>query len=264
MLRTNFLKATLDRGDSVIGTWAIMPSIVTADVIAATGIDFLVIDEEHGPIGFETAQAMAIACDSRGVSPVIRVGGVIEAEILRALDVGAHAIHVPNVKAAEDARRIVGFAKYPPAGDRGFSPFTRAGGYSAANSEWLTSEANDNTLVCIHIEGSDAVERIGSFLEVEGIDIVFVGLYDLSKSMGLPGQVDHPDVLAKLDECIDAIRSAGKVPGTIANTPAQMRTMLERGVRYLTYSVDCEMLGRPYREAAETFFAATGRARDAR
>lgn len=264
MLRTNFLKEKFEAGDSVIGTWAVMPSAVTADVIAAAGVDFLVIDGEHGPIGFETAQTMAIACESRGVSPVIRVGGVIEAEILRALDVGAHAIHVPNVKSAEDAQRIVGFAKYPPAGDRGFSPFTRAGGYSAANSQRLTGEANANTLVCIHIEGQDAVDRIGSFLEVDGIDIVFVGLYDLSKSMGLPGQVDHPDVLAKLEECIAAIAEAGKVPGTIANTAGQMQAMLDRGIRYLTYSVDCEMLGRPYREAVDNFRAATGKARDAR
>jgi len=259
MFRANFLKATLDQGEPVVGTWAVLPSAVTADVIAASGLDFVVVDAEHGPIGFETAQAMVMACESRGVSPVVRVGGVIEAEILRALDVGAHAIHVPNVKTAEDARRVVGFAKYPPQGDRGFSPFTRAGGYSAANSQKLTSEANGNTMVCIHIEGSDAVARIGTFLEVDGIDIIFIGLYDLSKSMGMPGQVDHPDVLAKLDECIGAIRAAGKVPGTIANTPAQMKAMLGRGIRYLTYSVDCEMLGRAYREAAETFFEATGR-----
>lgn len=262
MLRTNFLKTALDRGDSVIGTWAIMPSVVSADVIAASGVDFVVIDTEHGPIGYETAQAMVITCESRGTSPVIRTGGVIEAEILRALDVGAHAIHVPNVKSVEDAGRIVGFAKYPPMGDRGFSPFTRAGAYSAANSARLTSEANGNTLVCIHVEGSEAVERIDSFLAVDGIDIIFVGLYDLSKSMGMPGQVDHPSVLAKLQECIDAVLAAGKVPGTIANTPEQMQMMLDRGIRYLTYSVDCEMLGRPYREAASLFHTATGRVRD--
>ncbi len=263
MLRANHLKAALDRGDSVIGTWAIIPSVVTADVIAASGIDFVVIDAEHGPIGFETAQEMVIACESRGTSPVIRTGGVIEAEILRALDIGAHAIHVPNVTTAEDARRIISFAKYPPVGRRGFSPFTRAGGYSADNSARLTSESNDNTLVCIHIEGGDAVDRIDSFLAVEGIDIIFVGLYDLSKSMGLPGQVDHPDVLAKLQECIDAITAAGKIPGTIANTPGQMQTMLDRGIRYLTYSVDCEMLGRSYREAVALFLTATGRTQDA-
>jgi len=259
VLHTNFVKATLDRGDPAIGTWAIMPSLVVADAIAATGIDFLVIDGEHGPIGFETAQGMAIACESRGVSPIIRVGGVIEAEILRALDVGAHGIHVPNVTTAEDARRVVGFAKYAPDGERGFSPFTRAGGYSAANAQRLTREANQNTLICIHVEGEEAVEHVDSFIEIDGIDIVFVGLYDLSKAMGLPGQVDHPEVLARLENCIGAIRSAGKVPGTIANTPAQMRTMLGYGVRYLTYSVDCEMLSRPYREAAMRFFEATGR-----
>jgi 4-hydroxy-2-oxoheptanedioate aldolase len=264
MLRTNFLRARLERGHDVIGTWAVMPSVASADVIAAAGVDFIVIDGEHGPIGFETAQAMAIACESRGVSPVIRVGGVIEAEILRALDVGAHAIHVPNVKTAQDARRIIQFAKYPPSGDRGFSPFTRAGGYSAANSVALTSGANDNTLVCIHIEGQDAVNRIDSFLEVDGIDIIFVGLYDLSKSMGLPGQVDHPDVLGKLRATVDAVVAAGKVPGTIANNSEQMNAMLDIGIRYLTYSVDCEMLGRPYRDAVAAFAAATGRTEEAR
>ncbi|MCL5886989.1 MAG: aldolase/citrate lyase family protein, partial [Actinobacteria bacterium] len=240
------------------------PSTVTADVIAAAGLDFIVIDGEHGPIGPETAQAMSIACESRRVSPVIRVGGIIEAEILRALDVGAHAIHVPNVKSADEARRVVHLAKYPPAGGRGFSPFTRAGGYSAINATRVTAQANANTLICIHIEGVEAVERLGSFLEIDGIDIVFLGLYDLSTSMGLPGQVDHPDVVAKLERSIDAILSAGKVPGTIANTPDQMQAMLDRGIRYLTYSVDCEMLGKPYHEIKDAFFAAAGRDRGAR
>lgn len=264
MLRTNYIKEVLESGEPVLGTWAVIPSPVTADVISAAGVDFIVIDGEHGPIGFETAQAMVMACESRGVSPVIRVGGVIEAEILRALDVGAHAIHVPNVKSAEDARRIVRFAKYPPMGDRGFSPFTRAGGYSGDNSARLTSEANSNTLICLHVEGQDAVERIDSFLEVDGIDIVFVGLYDLSKSMGLPGQVDHPDVLAQLRTSVDAIRRAGKIPGTIANNPEQMALMLGLGIRYLTYSVDCDMLRRTYRDAVAGFAAATGRTGDSR
>jgi len=259
MLRDNFLRARLECGDAVIGTWAVIPSAVTADVIASSGMDFVVIDCEHGPVGFETAQGMVVACESRAVSPVIRVGGVIEADILRALDVGAHAIHVPNVRTADDARRIIEYAKYPPAGKRGFSPFTRAGGYSAANSAQLTSQANGNTLVCIHIEGQDAVDRIDSFLEVDGVDIVFVGLYDLSTSMGLPGQVDHPDVREKLQATVDAVAASGRVPGTIANSVEQMKAMLDLGIRYLTYSVDCEMLRRSYQEAATVFAAAAGR-----
>lgn len=255
MLRINHLKTKLDAGQTVIGTWAIMPSLVAADVMASTGLDFIVIDGEHGPVGFETVQSMAVACESRGVSPVVRVGGVIEAEILRALDIGAHCVHVPNVRSADDARRIVRYAKYPPEGDRGFSPFTRAGDYTAANSRRLTSEANGSTLLCIHVEGEDAVNDIGSFLAVEGIDILFIGIYDLSKSMGLAGQVDHPDVFEKLSDSVRAIRDAGKVPGTIANSPEQMASVVDLGVRYLTYSVDCEMLGRSYRQAVEDFSA---------
>ena len=259
MLRQNFLQTKLNRGESVIGTWAVIPSVVSADVIATTGIDFLVIDGEHGPTAFETGQAMVIACESRGVSPVVRVGGLIEADILRALDIGAHCIHVPNVNSVQQARDVVDCAKYPPAGSRGFSPFTRAGGYSAYNGARLTAEANCRTLLCIHIEGQDAVADIESFLSVDGIDIVFVGLYDLSKSMGAPGEVDSPRVRDGLRACVTAILGAGKVPGTIANSPAQLRAMVELGVRYVTYSVDCEMLGRAYRDAVADFAAITAR-----
>jgi len=259
MLRDNFLQTKLNRGESVIGTWAVIPSVVTADVIATAGVDFLVVDGEHGPTGFETGQAMVIACESRGVSPVVRVGGLIEADILRALDIGAHCIHVPNVNSVQQARGVVDCAKYPPVGSRGFSPFTRAGGYSASNGARLVAEANDRTLLCIHIEGQDAVAGIESFLSVEGIDIIFVGLYDLSKSMGAPGEVDSPRVMDGLRACVTAILAAGKVPGTIANSPAQLRAMVELGVRYVTYSVDCEMLGRAYRDVVTDFAAITGR-----
>lgn len=97
MLNRNYLKEKLESGQSVIGTWSIIPSTVTTEIIASTGVDFIIIDAEHGPISFETAQDMAIVCESRGVSPVMRVGTIDEADILKALDIGVHCIQIPNV-----------------------------------------------------------------------------------------------------------------------------------------------------------------------
>ena len=105
MRNKNFLKEKLISGQPVLGTWSIIPSAVTTDIIASTGLDFIIIDNEHGPISFETAQNMAIACESRMVSPIMRVGGVIEADILKALDIGMHGIQIPNVQSENDIKK---------------------------------------------------------------------------------------------------------------------------------------------------------------
>lgn len=237
----------------MLGTWSIMASPIVADVIAGTGVDFIIIDAEHGPTTFETAQQMAIACESAGVSPMMRVPGIDEADILKALDIGCHGVQVPNVKHVEDIARIVQYAKYPPLGARGFSPFTRAGRYSHESSPQYTVEANNNTLVAIHLEGKDAIDQVASIAGVEGLDIIFVGLFDLSKSLGVPGHVEHPQVMSLLESVVQHARKQGKFVGTIATSPAQLRRFLDMGVQYITYSVDCEMLSRSYREATRQF-----------
>lgn len=253
MLRPNFLKQKLASGRPVIGTWSVIPSPVVADVIASSGVDFLIIDSEHGPINFETAQQMVIACESRGVSPVMRVSGVNEGEILKALDIGTHCVQIPNVTNRGEIDSVVRMAKYPPAGNRGFSPFTRAGGYSHENAVKLTGTANENTLIAVHIEGKAAVENIADFLAVKELDIIFIGLFDISKSLGIPGQVNDPRVQQILAELAAKIKQAGKYPGTIATDAAQLERFLAAGLQYITYSVDCEMLGRAYKKAVAEF-----------
>ena len=253
MLRLNFLKQKLESGRAVIGTWAVIPSPIVADIIAASGIDFIIIDSEHGPINFETAQQMVIACESRGVSPVMRVGGVIEAEILRALDIGTHCVQVPNVTTRSDVERLVKFFKYPPTGNRGFSPFTRAGNYSLENARTLTTTANENVLTAIHIEGKDAIDNIDEILQTPYLDIVFLGLFDISKSMGMPGDVDNPVVLRFLETLTGKINQAGKYPGTIVTNVGKMSQFLNMGIKYITYSVDCEMLSSNYKAITSNF-----------
>ena len=145
MLKKNFIKSKLANGEKVIGTWITVPSPIVVDIICSAGIDFVIIDREHGPISFETAQEMIISCESRNVSPLVRIGGIDEPEILKVHDIGAHGIQIPNVVSLEDVKRIIKYSKFPPHGERGFSPFTRSGDYSIVNSSRLVEKTNNNT-----------------------------------------------------------------------------------------------------------------------
>jgi 4-hydroxy-2-oxoheptanedioate aldolase len=253
MIKKNYLQEKLAAGKTVIGTFAVIPSPITADIIASADFDFIVIDGEHGPINFETAQQMVIAAESRNISPAMRVSGVNESEILKALDIGAHCLHIPNITTKNDIQLAISYAKYPPIGKRGFSPFTRAGGYSPQNVTQITQLANKNTLLAVHIEGKDAFENIDSILRMKELDIVFVGLFDLSKSLGIPGQVDNPKVLELLKKIADTANRRGKIPGTIATNQAQLERCIKYGVRYITYSVDCDIIRASFLKISANF-----------
>ncbi len=243
----------LRAGKPVIGTWAVIPSAITADIIASSGVDFMIMDREHGPVSFETAQQMAIACESRGVSPIMRVGDIERSLIQNALDVGMHGIQVPNVDLPEHAREVVRWSKYPPEGERGFSPFTRAGDYSIENGARLTTTANANTAVILNIEGEHAVSQFDRILEVAGTDVIFVGLFDLSKALGIPGQVDDPRVHSLLKEVVEKARSAGVHVGTIATKHVKIEQFLDMGMNYIVYLVDCDVLRGAYAQAVDVF-----------
>ena len=173
MNKCNFIKEKLYSGKAVLGTWSIIPSVELADIIASSGVDFIIIDSEHGPINFETAQRMAIACESREVSPIMRISSINENDILKALDIGMHGIQIPNISCKKDAEEIINFAKYPPIGNRGFSPFTRSGDYIPNDVKNLTMESNKNTLIGINIEDIDAINNIDEILSVKSLDIIF-------------------------------------------------------------------------------------------
>lgn len=255
MLRRNFLKEKLESGRAVLGTWVGIPSPVVADIISSSGLDFIVIDTEHGPISFETAQNMIMSAESRRVSPCIRVPGLNESDILKALDIGTHCLQIPNISTRKDAELAVQLAKYPPIGKRGFSPFTRAGNYSVGAVKDLTQKANAAVLLAIHIEGKEAIDNIDEILKIIGIDIVFIGLFDLSKSLGIPGDIDNPKVVNYLKDLVKRTTKAGKYPGTIVANDQQLRKYSDFGVKYFTYSVDCEVISRSYNGIVDGFRA---------
>lgn len=253
MIKKNFALEKLNNDETVLGTFVVNPSVVGADIIASSGLDFIIIDREHGPITFETAQSMAIACESRGVSPIMRVGNIDLSSIQNALDTGMHGIQIPNIDTKQNAMDVIQFAKYPPEGLRGFSPFTRAGDYSIHNAQILTQKSNDNTLVIYNIEGINAVNNFDEIMSVEGADVYFVGLFDLSKSLGIPGDTENPLVIRKLEAIVEKAAKQKKKVGTIATNKDQMRQFISMGIKYITYSVDCEILRSSYQSIVNSF-----------
>lgn len=253
MVRCNFLMDKLNSGKVVIGTWIILPSLSSLDVIASAGLDFVILDSEHGPLGFEKIQEMVMVCESRNVSPVVRVSGLREDEILKALDVGAHGVQVPNVLNLADVQSIVDFSKYPPVGKRGFSPFTRSGEYGGVDRKQLTTDVNSNSLIVVNIEGVDALINLDLILTNENIDVIFVGLYDLSKSMGVPGDIDNPLVQEKLKEIVEKVNRSGKKVGTIASSENDLKKYSDMGMTYLVYLVDATVLRDAYSGICQVF-----------
>jgi 4-hydroxy-2-oxoheptanedioate aldolase len=246
MLRKNYLKEKLEKNRQTIGTWNIIDSTMVVDVIASSGIDFIVIDAEHGSISYETAQAMITICESYKVSPIMRVGEINESLILRALDIGSHGVQLPNITTAEDAKQFVKFAKYPPIGIRGFSPYTKAGLYDVINGKTMPVIANKNTLLIANVEGKEGIENLQEIVEVDGIDVIFIGLFDMSKSLGIPGDVQNPIVMEKLDKAIEIIHGNGKKVGSIASNLDMLQLLKEKKIDYLTYSVDTGMIKESY------------------
>ena len=237
----------------MFGTWSIIPNPVATDIIASAGLDFIIIDSEHGPISFETAQQMIMACESRKVSPVMRVGAIDQDRIQKAMDIGVHAIQVPNIITQEDVDDVIRFSKYPPIGARGFSPFTRAADYSMENATTHTRKANDNTLVAIHLEGEDAFAHIDQILEIKHLDIIFIGIFDLSKALGIPGQIEDSRVVRHLKELTAKINKAGKYPGTIVTNEKKLKEAVDTGIKYITYSVDCDIFRNGFSQIKKAF-----------
>lgn len=248
MLKENWLRNKLkNSADPCIGTWITIPCPASLDVICSVGPDFVVIDTEHAPTSFETAQIMAMTCESRHVSPVYRVPGAIQNEIVRSLEIGMHAIQVPNITSAEMARDVVQSSRYRPDGAKGLSPFTRACDYSSENAARMVSVANKNTLLIVQVEGQEGIDNIEEILDVRGIDLVFIGLYDLSNYLGIPGELNNPKLKDLFSRLVQKINDHGIIVGSISNTFEQLRFLLDSGVRYITHSADCQTLGSAYR-----------------
>jgi 4-hydroxy-2-oxoheptanedioate aldolase len=224
------------------------------NIIAAAGFDFVVIDLEHGPASFETVEAMARAARSEQVSAIVRLGTISAEQILRSLDCGVEGVLTGHVQSGAAARDVVALCKYHPAGARGFSPYTRAGGYSGGDITGHTRRQNERTVVGVILEGQEAIEELDAILETRQLDLVYIGAYDLSQALGIPGEVQHPKVRKHMEVCVRRIRDAGVAAGGhVARTADDMAWMVDIGMQFVTYLPDCAVLSNALRTAVDAF-----------
>jgi 4-hydroxy-2-oxoheptanedioate aldolase len=207
------------------------------EVAGYAGFDFVILDREHGPSDVENLQNLIRAAIVAGVVPVVRVPGISEEAIGKALDVGAGGIQIPQISTAEQAREAVKLAKFFPLGERGVCRFVRAARYSAMDRKAYFEEAN-KSLVILQLEGTEAVNNVDEIMGVQGVDIIFIGPYDLSQSLGIPGEVSHPLVVEKMKYIVKKAEQYGTVLGTFIDTYENAKLWKDAGIKYLSWSVD--------------------------
>lgn len=237
-MRRNLLKEKLQRGEAVVGPFMNCSYPAFIEIAGLAGFDFAIIDTEHGPLSIETAEDLCRAGQLAGLDPIVRVSANDQPLIQRALDIGSGGVQVPQIETREQAEAVVRAAKYAPLGMRGISLFTRAGDYTVYGTEGLTDGLNAEQVVIIHIEGVRGLENLDEIVTVPGIDVVFLGPYDLSQSFGIPGQVNDPRVVQGMESAVSKIRAAGKAAGTFAGDAATARRWIDTGVQYISLGVD--------------------------
>jgi 2-dehydro-3-deoxyglucarate aldolase/4-hydroxy-2-oxoheptanedioate aldolase len=229
----------LRNDELLLGTMLTLPSPEIAEMVSRCGFDWLFMDGEHGPLSILDWQRQIQAVGGRCAS-ILRVPSASERDIKKALDIGADGIIAPMVNDAEQARRVVGYCKYPPRGRRGVG-LARAQGYGYAFAGYMAS-ANDETAVIVQAEHLDAIENIDEIVRVDGIDAVFIGPYDLSASMGKTGEVGADDVVAAIERVTRACQRQGVALGYFGVDAASVRPYMERGYRLICAGTDASFV----------------------
>lgn len=257
---TTGLRERIAAGRITLGSWLTLAHPGTAEVMAASGFDWLVLDCEHGGYDLETATSLmrALQAAQPSCQPLVRVSQNDTLEIRRALDAGAYGVIVPMINTREAAQHAVAAAHYPPRGVRGYG-FTRANRYGAEFASHLAWAEREHTVI-VQIEHYQAIEHIDDIVSVEGVDCAFVGPWDLSGSMGLAGQLDHPRVISALERVVACCAEHGKAAGLLITipTPEAVSAALQRGFTFLALGVDALLLTHRCQEIVATARQAAG------
>ena len=248
----NKLRQIFSEGKTALGSFVVLNAPDLVEILALTGFDFVVIDNEHGPIGHESSQHLIRAAELRGMTPIVRIPNTMESTILHTLDIGAHGIQVPQVSDPETARTIVRYSKYSPAGRRGVS-FPRSADYGLTDLNKYFDYANSQVMTIVHCENTKCLENLDTICEVPGIDVIFLGPYDMSQSMGITGQVTHPRIQEAADRVVAAAKKYGKIAGIFAANGAAAKERAAQGFQYITLGLDTALFAAKCRQEVEAF-----------
>jgi 2-keto-3-deoxy-L-rhamnonate aldolase RhmA len=233
------LKSRLQKRETTIGSWITLGHPAIAEIMAAAGFDWLTVDMEHSAITLEQAQHLIQVIELSGCVPLVRVGENDPNLIKRVMDAGSYGVIVPQVNSRKEAENAVKSVKYPPTGTRGVG-LARAQGFGTEFESYKAWNEQES-IVIVQIEHIDAVNDIDNILSVDGVDAFMVGPYDLSGSLGIPGQFEHPKFLAAMEKVNDAMERIRDVAPGFHVVPPEvelLETKIKEGYSFLAYSLD--------------------------
>ena len=249
----NKLRIMLEKGERPFGTFFELGGANVAEALGQTGLDYIIIDNEHGPFDVESSVESIRACESSGLTPICRVREISRPAVLKLLDQGAAGLIVPCVDTVEQVHKLVEYAKYAPVGRRGFSGSRKdRWGYAYPATMSIEEQMafwNRETLLIPQCETMGCLEHIEEVAAIPGVDGIFVGPFDLSISMGIPGQFQNPDFLKALERILAACKAAGKFTMIFTGRLDWVADYYHMGFDTVAYSMDCAMMVNGFRNA---------------
>ncbi len=242
-MKKNELKKLLSKQKDTYGCWLTIPHILIPEILAPAGFDWLTVDMEHSSIDLGDLLPLILSIEANGMVPLVRVGELNPNLIKRVMDAGAYGVIVADIRTREQAETAVASVKYPPEGNRGVGLY-RAQKFGRGFDEykhWLATES----IVIVQIEHIEAVKKIDEIFETPGLDAFMVGPYDLSASLGKPGDFDAPEVKDALKTVMNAASRHNITAGfhSVSSDPEAALQRREQGYRFIAFSVDSIFLG---------------------
>jgi 4-hydroxy-2-oxoheptanedioate aldolase len=228
------LKDRFRDGEILVGTWLNGPVASQVEIIGGAGFDFVILDSEHSSYGLDQCEDLVRAADAVTLPCLVRVAPGDAREVGKALDFGAQGIIVPHVSSDEEARACVRYAHFAPLGARGAAPTVRGARFGRTAWKDYLAQATSETMVVLQIEGQEGIDQLDRIMSVEGVDVLFVGTFDLSESLGVSGQLDHPKLLDAVAHIVRRAREKEIALGLWMPKPEQVGPWIERGVQMIT------------------------------
>lgn len=246
------IKQRLKNGESLIGTLiSIVEHADTAKIIKASGFDYMLIDNEHGAFDYSALANMCTVSKAIGFPAIIRIPEPNRECILKYMDMGAAGLMIPNCESAETAKKVVQYSKYAPLGNRGLSFARTHSDYVApVSAEEYMRQTNEQTIILCQIESPVGVENVNEILSVDGVDVCFVGPYDLSQSYNLLGQFTHPTITGAIEKVVEAAKAKNKFSGIyFSGSTDLMKHWMEKGMTLNLWSNEVSLLIASSKEA---------------
>ena len=227
------------------GIWRVIPSPAMTEIIAMSGFDYQIFDCEHGAYDYITLEQDIRACDLHNCAPYVRVSGLDQVQVQRCMDLGARGIVFPGLKEYDDFKAATKMVKYAPEGTRGFNPFVRGWGYG------FTDGRKAELVCCIIVETLNAVDELDKILTLPGIDMIYIGSYDLSAQLGCIGEMTNPILTKVVDTIIEKCVNASVTVGLMLANAEQYVSLSNKGITSFVHTVDSAQLKKVFTNAIE-------------